>query len=41
MGLSVEGGINLVNHVLEGMRLAENGPFLQVPFHMVEQLGFV
>ena len=39
MGLAVKGGVDLVNHVLEGMRLAENGPFFQKTFHMVEQFG--
>jgi len=40
-GLLVKGGVYLVNHILEGLRLVKDGPLFQEAFHVIEKLGFI
>ena len=39
--LFVEGGVDLVDHLLESFRLLKNVSFIQVAFYVIEQLGFI
>ena len=39
--LLVEGSVNLVDHVLESLRLIENGAFLYKSLGVVKELGFI
>jgi hypothetical protein len=41
VGLFVEGGVNLVDHILEGFRLVEYSTLLDEPFGMVKKLGLL
>lgn len=40
-GLFVEGGVNLVDHLLEGLWLIEDGSLLHKSLCVVEELGFI
>ncbi len=39
--LLVEGGVYLIDHVLEGLRLIKDGTFFHKPLCVIEKLGFI
>ena len=41
MELIVKGGIYLVDHILEGLRLIKDGTFLHESLCVVEEFGFI